>query len=226
MNKAVAGTLMAVALVGAFFLGRASRDPRPASFPSVEADRGALERAAMTSASGPGRVDEAVRARSASGVSPQAPASAEPALPDAGQAGATMAANTGPQPLTEEARDQLRDWAKQLAAHDATTEDLLELSEKEQADADSAYLESLIAASIRKHGATSVRLRLDAPHCTRTLCSIRGIGTQNTQDPGADWQRLAMHVMSEPWFREYFADARTIVGGKKEMLYLTFFIRK
>ncbi|HWU71005.1 MAG TPA: hypothetical protein VN017_06590 [Pseudoxanthomonas sp.] len=226
MNKAVAGTLMAAALVGAFLLGRASRDPHAGQSASIEMGRGPPSRAAMAPESILEPVDGKTGARPAAGVTSPALAPANSTVSaDTGQAAATPI-NTGPRPLTEEGQAKLRDWTRKLAAHDATTEDLLELSDSEAADTDAAYLESLIAASIRRHGATSIRLQLSPPHCTRTLCTVRGIGTRNTQDPSADWQRLTIFIMNEPWFREYFVDQRTFVGGDREVLYLSFFIRK
>lgn len=229
MNRWFAGTLVAAALVGAFFLGRHSRESQVTASMASAVD-GTLPQG-VTSAAGDATSGGTGPARTATGNAPPgtspsgAAAVAAPVTEQ--QARAATQANTGPQPLSEEGQARLRDWAKKLAEQDATTEDLLDLSEREAADADAAYLEDLIATAIRRHGAAATALQLSAPHCTRTVCAIRGIGSERSQDPRSDWQSLLYRIIAEPWFREHFVDLRSSVsyeGGNT--YYLTLFVRK
>lgn len=148
MNRWLVVMAVLVALVAAFFLGRYSRESQVERSAPMPAGAEALRPGAVV----PG--DEASNA-TAQTQPVTANARPRPALPTAaetpvaGQSSRMAAeANTGPQPLTEEGQSRLRDWVKGLAAQDATTEDLLELSEREAVDADAAYLEDLIATSM------------------------------------------------------------------------------
>lgn len=227
MNRWLTAMLVVVALVAGFFLGRYSRESRAELSASTPAGVEALRPGAVV----PG--DEASNATAktqpvTANVRPRPALPAEVETPVAGQPPRMAAeANTGPQPLSEEGQAWLRDWTKKLAAQDAGTEDLPDLSEREAADADAAYLEDLIATAIRRHGAAVTGLQLSPPHCTRTVCSIRGIGSERTQDPRSDWQSLLYRMIAEPWFREHFVDLRTSVGGEgRNTFYVTFFVRK
>ena len=114
-----------------------------------------------------------------------------------------------------------------MAAEGGTTADLLDLGREEQADADAARIESLIAQTIRTKGGRYDALRLDPPRCTRSVCVMRGVGEGGAGVAArSDWQRLSSVLMNEPWFREVFDDMRGTVGGEgNDTIYITLYVR-
>ncbi|MDH5829075.1 hypothetical protein QFW80_00860 [Luteimonas sp. M1R5S18] len=132
----------------------------------------------------------------------------------------------GPRPLLPDDGDALAALESQAASDGGAMQDLLELSRREPRDDDARRVEALLAASIRRLGDRYTRLRLSPPQCTASVCVIRGVGTSITEDPRADWQRLAGALTDEPWFHETFDETRTMVGAAAgRAVYLTVFTR-
>ena len=175
-------------------------------------------------------------------VLPQAPPDAPPASgvgptrPDPGATrvqapadvshGPDPAPETGPIPLSQDDEQQLRTLLEQRMSPGDYAGELYELARNEAPDRDSERLEELIAATIRRHGGAQTGLRLSRPHCTRSVCTLMARGTATTSDPRADWQRLSASIMNQPWFREHFDDASTVVVPDAQgIAYLTFYVR-
>lgn len=216
------------AIVGAFLLGRHTASS------SEQADGVATP------------VADAGNANEADGRFPRSDAPATdaddrvalPAAPPAapgGEAGAAasrspgtdMQASGGPRSLLEEDLPRLDKAQTIMGADGGTTSDLLDLAENEEQDDDARRLEQLLVLALRRHGDGYTQLRLSPPHCTRSVCMLRGIGAGGAaRNPRSDWQRLSGAIMNEPWFREVFDDMRGFVtsdGG--EAIYLTLYVR-
>lgn len=104
--------------------------------------------------------------------------------------------------------------------------DRLELSRREPRDDDAHQLEHLLASAIARLGDRYTLLRLAPPRCTQSVCVLRAVGVGGAQNPRSDWQRLSGALFGEPWFREYFDDASTMVGGEgADTTYLTLLAR-
>lgn len=224
MQRAVAILLVLVAIAGAFMLGRWSRGPVDAATGDVAVDAGAAADL------GPATADAGV----APSPSPRASRSADANRPATAPGGGRLqppnvpvsASASGPQPLEPGDEPRLDKAERVMGADGGTTKDLLDLSHDEEQDDQARQLEVLIAQSILRNGGRYTRLRLSAPRCTRSVCIIRGIGLDQTNDPRSDWQRLSGAVMSEPWFREAFDDTRGMVTGDgPDTVYITLYIR-
>lgn len=132
----------------------------------------------------------------------------------------------GPLPLAQGDLQALATLDARADADGGALHDLLELSRHEPRDEDTRRLEAMLAAAIRRLGDRYTRLRLAPPHCTASVCVIRGVGVGGTQDPRADWQRLSGALMNEPWFRDAFDDMHAMVGGEAgNTLYITVYAR-
>lgn len=113
-----------------------------------------------------------------------------------------------------------------MGADGGTTRDLLDLAKDEEQDHLARQVEAQITQSILRNGGRYTKLRLSAPHCTRSVCILRGIGVGSTQTPSSDWQRLSSAVMNESWFRETFDDMRGMVTSEgADTIYITLYIR-
>jgi len=226
MKRAGSILLVLVATTAAFFLGRWSREPptlstampmQNAADDAPHVSDGATSRAASSAAPSAAPAPRSGAANRA----PMLPG-ARPKLPNI----PVSARAPGPQPLRPEDRPRLDKAERMMGADGGTTRDLLDLAQDEAQDAQGRQLEVLIAQSILRNGGRYTQLRLSPPHCTRSVCIIRGIGEGHTQDPRSDWQRLSGAVMSEPWFREAFDDMRGMVtGDPPEVVYITLYIR-
>lgn len=226
MKRAGSILLVLAAMTGAFFLGRWSREP-PALSTSMSMQNAAdgapnLSDGAISRAASSAAPSEAPAPRSAAANRGPLLPGARPQLPNI----PVSARAPGPQPLRPEDQPRLDKAERMMGADGGTTRDLLDLAEDESQDAQGRQLEVLIAQSILRNGGRYTQLRLSPPHCTRSVCIIRGVGAGHTQDPRSDWQRLSGAVMSEPWFREAFDDMRGMVtGDPPNVVYITLYIR-
>jgi len=219
---------MLAAIVGAFLLGRytasapdkvsGAASPVAAAEAASEAD----ERLRQADARVADASDRAVMP-AASSVAPADDAGANTSRAP----GDDMQASGGPRPLLEEDLKRLDRAETMMGADGGTTSDLLDLAKNEEQDNDARRLEQLLVLALRRHGDGYTQLRLSPPHCTRSVCMLRGIGADGaTLNPRSDWQRLSGAIMSEPWFREVFDDMRGFVshdGG--EAIYITLYVR-
>lgn len=225
MKRAGSILLVLGAMTAAFFLGRWSREPPtlPTAMPMQSAADGALNVSdGATSRAASSAAPSAASARSAAANRAPMLPGARPQLPNI----PVSARAVGPQSLRPEDQPRLDKAERMMGADGGTTRDLLDLAEDESQDAQGRQLEILIAQSILRNGGRYTQLRLSPPHCTRSVCIIRGIGAGHTQDPRSDWQRLSGAVMSEPWFREAFDDMRSMVTGDgADTIYITLYIR-
>jgi hypothetical protein len=211
------------AIVGAFLLGRytagAPDKVSGAASPVAGAGnaRDADERLPRSDAPATDADDRAVLPA----ASPTAPAG------DAGAPGRDMQASGGPRSLLEEDLPRLDRAETMMGADGGTTSDLLDLAKNEEQDDGAHRLEQLLVLALRRHGDGYTQLRLSPPHCTRSVCMLRGIGADGaTLNPRSDWQRLSGAIMSEPWFREVFDDMRGFVTHDKgEAIYITLYVR-
>ena len=221
MKRLLWTTLVLAAIVGAFFLGRATREsPQARTAPAPVAGDAADAAALADRGVPPG--DHGIRpaANTSGRRTPAAPASTRPTATPAPESGA------GPKPLSAEGEQRLRTVAERMVRLDQRTGELYQLAENEPPGPDSAYLEELIASTIRRYGGGYTGLELSRPRCTQTVCMLMATGGTATQDPRSDWQRLSGVVMSQPWFRQYFDDSSTLVTNDDQgVLYLTYFIR-
>lgn len=226
MRRYLLGALVVALLVGAFFLGRWSRGPETAAHatePLVDG-RSVVE-------GGSGRALPPAPSTRAPVYDEGARPAGSPAF--AGARGATppreipvSATAAGPQPLKPGDEPRLDKAESIMGADGGTTRDLLDLAANEEQDDRGRQLEALLLQSILRHGGRYTQLRLSSPHCTRSVCIIRGIGAGQAQDPRSDWQRLSGAIMGEPWFREAFDDMRSMVTGDgPDTVYITLYIR-
>ena len=138
-------------------------------------------------------------------------------------------ADTGPSPMSPEGQARIDAVLHQLDLMDDGRDDYALLARAEPPDPDwSPRLELLLQQAIDQHGRGLTGLEATRPHCTRTVCMLTAVSrVQETHRADANWQKLTYSMMSEPWFREAFFDARTTVTGDKHgALYVTYFIRK
>lgn len=235
MRNLVGGLALVAALCGAFALGRCTA-------PSA-LDGQAIDRPVSGSLPDPGRVapgnaapaapdDGSLPLPSASSRagampapegdprSPHGPVAAAP-VPDA-----TSSPATGPQPLLQEDAPKLERVQARLASDSGAWRDLLELAAREEQDAEARRLEQRIAQTILRHGGHRTLLRLAPPHCTRSVCVMRGVGVGPSNDPRSDWLRLSSLITNEPWFHEFFDNARSSVSiDGADTLYITLYDR-
>lgn len=219
---------MAAVIIGALLLvrfmagegGREGHSPPTAAAGAVATPdtTGAGEPASSANAT-PSRVDDDAKAapppgaNTASGTAGKAPA-------------AGLRASGGPRPLREDDLPRLRKAETMMGSDGGTTHDLLDLAAREEQDDDARRIEQMLALAIRRHGDHYTGLRLSPPHCTRSVCIVRGIGAGNSQDPRSNWQRLSSIISNEPWFRDVFDDGRSMVtfeGG--EAIYISLYVR-
>jgi len=131
--------------------------------------------------------------------------------------------------MSEAGHQRVRTVSRQLATQDPSLSDLLDLAAHERPDPNwSPRIEHALNASLHRHTAAGAGgLELDDIHCTATLCQLSAIGSQATDDPDADWQRIMGEVMGEPWFAEQFDDASTsVTHDGTGVVYLTHLVRK
>lgn len=227
MKRTIQVLAVAAAILGAFMLGRFTAKPSmEAGGMAISAADAGAEAVGVDDGGPAGAVaqqtgEDASSRQSARGTPPgdaAAPASAPMEMAGA-EAG-------GPQPLRQEDMPQLAKAEARLAAEGGTWRDLLDLAANEERDADARRLEQLIAQSILRLGGRYTLLRLAPPHCTRTVCLLRGVGGGRGDDPRSDWQGLSRAIMNEAWFREHFDDMRTSVGSEGgNTVYVTLFVR-
>jgi hypothetical protein len=179
-------------------------------------------RSSMEDPTRPAVPSAASASKAAASTPTPAGAGARPQLPHV----PVSARASGPQPLLPEDPPRLDKAERMMGADGGTTRDLLDLARDEPQDEQGRQLEALIAQSILRNGGNYTQLRLSPPHCTRSVCVIRGISVGDPQDPRSDWQRLSIVVMNEPWFREAFDDMRSMVTGDgPDTVYITLYIR-
>jgi hypothetical protein len=225
MKRTARAFVIAAALVGAFLLGRftAGAGGSHDRIAAVADSEGIETARPVDPADSAGRQPE-------DGAAPPPAPQTVPGADAAGAAvprpGADLRASGGPRPLLEDDLPRFTETEGRIRADGGVWSDLLDLSKKEEQDEGARRLEQLIALSIRRHGDAYTQLRLSPPHCTHSICILRGIGTGTTQNPRSDWQRLWSKIMNEPWFRDYFDDMRGSVssdGG--DTVYLTMLVR-
>jgi hypothetical protein len=137
--------------------------------------------------------------------------------------------DTGPNPLSAEGQARIDAARQRLSIMDEDHREYALLASSEPPDPDwSPRLELLLLQAIDQHGRALTGLDASRPRCTRTVCVLTAASqVQETNHPNADWQRLVLRIMNEPWFREAFFDTSTTVTGDKQgTLYVTYFIRK
>ena len=224
MRHAMRALLAAAVIVAVFLAGRFTAMPPESAgrlAPGAEV--------ASTRVEGTHQTQGAVRGISETAALPASSysASAVRAAHSASPAAATdAAASGGPQPLRADDLPRFAEAEGFIRANGGAARDLLELSEREEQDDGAPRLEQRIAQAIRAHGNRHTALRLSQPHCTRSVCILRGIGAGNAQDPASDWQGLSLNIVNQPWWREAFDDMHTLVSGNAgETIYLTFYVR-
>ncbi len=233
MRRLIAVLLLAVALVGAFLLGRHTAQPG-VDTQRVEASGPMGVNSGPEAAEPPARMtpgDARPRAEragtGAASASASLPVSSSRDTPSAsGVQGTEPPPSSGPQPLRQDDAGKLAAAESRLAAEGGVWRDLLDLAAHEEQDEEARRLEQRIAQTILRHGARYTLLRLAPPRCTRSVCVMRGVGGGRGIDPRSDWQGLSRTIMNEPWFRESFDDMRSsmsIDGG--ETVYVTLFVR-
>lgn len=229
MRHLIIGLALAAALSAAFLLGRCTAQPAVDMEQVVSGPIAAPEPSAVGNAArpAPGRRSPATApakpAGSASppGGSPRGGTSTTPVMP-APPAGPS----TGPQPLLQDDAPMLERAEAHHRAESGTWRDLLDLAASEAQDAEGRRLEQRLTQAILRHGGRHTLLRLAPPHCTRSVCVMRGVGVGQSNDPRSDWQRLSSVITNEPWFRESFDDVLSSVnmdGG--ETVYMTLYVR-
>lgn len=234
MQRLIWGLVIAAALVGAFLLWRYAAPPAvDAGLETTATEEAGADRIPA------GSVAPAQHRTGDAATSPSAPDTVAPAAAGAsGRSGDDTAAvasppaadtpsvSSGPQPLRQEDELKLAKAEAYLSSESGTWRDLLDLAANEEQDAEARRLEGMIAQSILRHGGHVTLLRLTPPHCTRSVCLIRGVAGASTDDVRANWQDLTGKIMNEPWFGESFDDMRASVsidGG--EVVYVTLFVR-
>ena len=233
MRRLIGVLAIAVALGGAFLLGRYTAQP------AVDTEHVEVS-GPMMADTGPEAADTPVRMVSGDERLGTQRAGTDPASASAsslegrprdtpstsGVPGTEPPPSSGPQPLQQDDAAKLTGAESRLAAEGGVWRDLLDLAAHEEQDDEARRLEQRIAQAIMRHGARYTLLRLAPPRCTRSVCIMRGVGGGRGIDPRSDWQGLSRTIMSEPWFRESFDDMRSsmsIDGG--ETIYVTLFVR-
>lgn len=220
----------AAALVVAFVAGRVSNTPRVDGIASAPSATGV-----DTGVGVPGPAANGTPRRPTAPAtdnvrpSPDQASTATPrdaAAPSPASRDPRPLAPVGPQPLVQDDLPRLEKARTRMGADGGTTGDLLDLADAEEQDDGARQLEALLAQAIRRNGGAYTELRMAPPHCTRSLCILRAIGAGQTQNPRSDWQRLSITMMGEPWWRESFDDARSMVTSDSgDTVYITLFVR-
>lgn len=226
MKRAGTVALVLVAIAAAFLLGRWSNRPPADSAMARQVDAAwaaAADRAgdAATTAADRARFRSPAPAPVPSANAPTPVGSdGRPRLPDI----PVSARAPGPQPLRPEDQAPLDKAERAMAADGGTSSDLLDLARDEPQDDQARQLEAMLSQAIMRNGGRYTDLRLSPPHCTRSVCLLRGIG--EGFKPSSDWQRLSGTIASEPWFREAFDDMRVMVGSSgSDTVYITLYVR-
>lgn len=228
MSKSLFAVLFVGAVVAAFLAGRFSASPPvdPGASSTVVAEHKGDDAGtgASRAETGPARV--AGGAASSPGAFPDGVGSATASSPLRTDAGGMQSTVVGPQPLLPEDLPRLQKVTDNVRARGGMHAELLDLAEHEDQDEGARALEQRIAQIILRDGAGYTQLRLSPPHCTRSVCIVRGVGSGKTQNPRSAWQRLGLAIMNEPWWRESFDDSMTTVTGDgDDTLYVTLFVR-
>ncbi|TDK23754.1 hypothetical protein E2F46_09475 [Luteimonas aestuarii] len=233
MQRMIWGLAGMAALAAAFLLGRytapmqADGGIAASAVDSAEAASQARTGPAAALAPADGRAiptqdADAAAARSMPSSSMNAGGTTRPATTDADRRNPV---SMGPQPLAQEDLPKLAQAIDRLRGEGGAWQDLLDLSEAEEPDAEARRLERQIEQSILRHGGLYTKLRLAPPYCTRSVCLLRAVGAGGMRAQ-SDWQQLVLTMLNEPWFRQSFDDMRTSVSSSgDDVLYVTLFVR-
>jgi hypothetical protein len=133
-------------------------------------------------------------------------------------------------PISEANMKRVRAMQADLGQGESLFRDLQALHDMEGRDEEwSSRVEAYLDTHVRSKAVAYGGLEVSAPNCSRTLCYMSAVvkpGVSPTA-ANADWQTLVTSAYGEPWFRDSFSDAHTVLGGDANgTIYLSVFIRK
>ncbi|MBN6150881.1 hypothetical protein JR065_11055 [Xanthomonas sp. AmX2] len=117
-----------------------------------------------------------------------------------------------------------------LGGGESLFKDLHALHQMEGRDAEwSPQVEANLDTHLRSNADAYGGLEVSAPTCSKTLCYMSAVVKPGVSPKAAnaDWQTLVTSAYGEPWFRDSFSDAHTVLGGDANgTIYISVFLRK